>query len=635
MTKAEIIRKLAKKVGVQDLDAKIFFEVFLRKISLQLNPGETIKVKNFGYFQMRTGKIKKTTVSNSDTILADLIVFYPILNEQNEANENFIFNIPYKKEEEYNLIDSYFSLSFGKPVIPLKDANISEYFIPPTGNELRRLFDTKADKLLQEVEVVENYVKGNEVLLIDPEFINANQIEINWEEININSDSPEKNKRNTEQSSLKESDAFSWEFGEDLEKQIKEEALLDTENEDSLFVEYDDLKEISWDFGENVDGKEEPPSLTEGKEITIEREFPVQDEKEKKLDKFQRVKSVTSEFNIDHKTPGLTGLENIESWGFGDHDSAEDSDLLKSINEELNEEGFAEVKHKPRMYRFETDIYERLGDDIGIPETQDEKNESDSDENIISETGVEENPFPGIQEELSEKLHSDDQMHDIEDTDIFKTPQELLRRPERNLGYSKRKGIGLYVILVFFFLIGGAVFVYLKFLHMNYSGNKKVVSTKISGNNSPAVIIKRDFDIPVTYPYTNDSNVIPAIDPIDKSVFDQYENKKSDDSISTNLKDQNNANVLVKQPPETKVNNVKPSVVKQREFIYKSGDKYIVQISSWSSEHNALKHASYFKGKGFQTEIVKANLDRGTWYRVRVGYFNSENEAEKFYNTYK
>src|ERR1035437_9104303 len=211
MTKAEVIRKLAKKVGVQDLDAKIFFEVFLRKVSLQLNPGETIKIKNFGYFQIHTGKIIKTHVNNSHPVSADLIAFYPLLEEQDEAHENLIFNIPDKKEEEYNLIDSYFSLSFGKPVIPLKGANISEYFIPPTGNELRRLFDTKADKLLQEVEVVENYVKGNEVLLIDPESISANQIEINWEEININSDSDRKNKRNTEQSSLKESDAFSWE----------------------------------------------------------------------------------------------------------------------------------------------------------------------------------------------------------------------------------------------------------------------------------------------------------------------------------------------------------------------------------------------------------------------------------------
>ena len=61
MTKAEIIRKLARRVGVQDMEAKIFFEIFLRKVSLQLNPGETIKVNNLGFFQVRTGKIRKSS----------------------------------------------------------------------------------------------------------------------------------------------------------------------------------------------------------------------------------------------------------------------------------------------------------------------------------------------------------------------------------------------------------------------------------------------------------------------------------------------------------------------------------------------------------------------------------------------
>ena len=33
MTKAELIRKVAKNVGVPDTDAKIFFELFLKRIS--------------------------------------------------------------------------------------------------------------------------------------------------------------------------------------------------------------------------------------------------------------------------------------------------------------------------------------------------------------------------------------------------------------------------------------------------------------------------------------------------------------------------------------------------------------------------------------------------------------------------
>jgi len=43
MTKAEIIRKLAKRAGITDLDAKVFFEAFLRKAVLRLEPGDSVK----------------------------------------------------------------------------------------------------------------------------------------------------------------------------------------------------------------------------------------------------------------------------------------------------------------------------------------------------------------------------------------------------------------------------------------------------------------------------------------------------------------------------------------------------------------------------------------------------------------
>ena len=257
--------------------------------------------------------------------------------------------------------------------------------------------------------------------------------------------------------------------------------------------------------------------------------------------------------------------------------------------------------------------------DNKTPETEVEKNEPEVDEYI--------NP---------EILYTGDQMHEIDETDseIFKTRDLIPGRSERTLGYSKRRGIGLYVLFASLLVITGAVFLYLKFAHIIYPDNKNLVNTKVTGNNPPTVIIERDFEIPVTYPYVNDSAAVPAIDPIDKNVFVQHE-KIKDDSIGTILKNQKNEIVQVKKNVETKVNKVPLSVVKFKEFIYKSGDKYLVQISSWSSEQKAIKHATYFKDKGFQTEIEEVSLPKGIWYRVKVGNFNSENEAEKFYIKYK
>ena len=155
-------------------------------------------------------------------------------------------------------------------------------------------------------------------------------------------------------------------------------------------------------------------------------------------------------------------------------------------------------------------------------------------------------------------------------------------------------------------------------------------------NNTPPVIIERDYDVPVTYPYPKDSNKVVPFDPIDKSVYGQTETKKNNDVVDADLKDKTNTIAHVKQPaPSVIANTVKSSEAKVNGFISKSGDKYIVQISAWSTQSRALKHAADLRVKGYQTEVVKANLANGIWYRVRVLNFKTEKEAQIFYNKYK
>jgi nucleoid DNA-binding protein len=548
MNKAEIIRKLAKKVGVQDLDAKIFFEVFLRKISQQLNLGETIKINNLGYFQVSSSNIQKRKLNNSVSAHADVIVFHPLQYEKLGTNESLIFNIPYKNDEEFNLIDSYFSLSFGKSVIPLEGANISEYFIPPTGNELRRLFDSKADKLLKDVEVIENFISGD-AIIVDPDLKNPN-----------------------------------------LERQIREESLLDMENEENRFVQDNEFKELTWDFGERLDSIDlsdqsvEENGLNEVQEVEndlIEKNIPLQKEEIKLPDEFQRVNSIASDINIDNKNITDPQSENNAALS---QVSNENSDLLKSINEELNEKG----NSAPPILPVEIKTKPLIGSNRKKPE--------------------------------------------IDNKVLLRTSREIKQRTGGNPAYTKRKGVGLLLILFSITVLCGAVYLYLKYININNFESKQVVTTSVTQNNIPPVIIERDYDIPVTYPYTKDSNVSPAVDPVDKSVFNQNDSKKIGDSRETQQKIQNIPNEQVKQAPENNKLTPVSAVVKNKDFIFQSGEKYIVQVSSWSTERAAIKHADYFKNKGYQTEVLKTRLDRGTWYRVRIGYFNSENEAVAFYN---
>jgi cell division septation protein DedD len=75
-----------------------------------------------------------------------------------------------------------------------------------------------------------------------------------------------------------------------------------------------------------------------------------------------------------------------------------------------------------------------------------------------------------------------------------------------------------------------------------------------------------------------------------------------------------------------------PNEVKISNTIYKADGKYMVQISSWKRSSRAMKIVSKLRRSGFNAFIVKAYLPAlgGTWYRVRIGFFDTLEEAKEF-----
>ena len=59
MTKAELIRKFSKSSGIPDQDAKIFFELLLKRISSATKIGQSLFLNGYGYFNLIKGSIKK------------------------------------------------------------------------------------------------------------------------------------------------------------------------------------------------------------------------------------------------------------------------------------------------------------------------------------------------------------------------------------------------------------------------------------------------------------------------------------------------------------------------------------------------------------------------------------------------
>lgn len=64
--------------------------------------------------------------------------------------------------------------------------------------------------------------------------------------------------------------------------------------------------------------------------------------------------------------------------------------------------------------------------------------------------------------------------------------------------------------------------------------------------------------------------------------------------------------------------------------IFKTGQKYSFQVSSWKNKAKAESEASKLKREGHEAFITEGSVRGQIWYRVRIGHFNSLEETEQY-----
>jgi len=69
-----------------------------------------------------------------------------------------------------------------------------------------------------------------------------------------------------------------------------------------------------------------------------------------------------------------------------------------------------------------------------------------------------------------------------------------------------------------------------------------------------------------------------------------------------------------------------------RGTIFTDGETFIIQVSSWQDRNKANSEAQKMTRSGHNAFVTEAYVPQkgGIWYRVRVGYFTSLNDAEKY-----
>jgi len=69
--------------------------------------------------------------------------------------------------------------------------------------------------------------------------------------------------------------------------------------------------------------------------------------------------------------------------------------------------------------------------------------------------------------------------------------------------------------------------------------------------------------------------------------------------------------------------------INPKSAIIKNGSKYSFQVSSWKNKSKAENEMRRLKNKGYNAFITDGYVKGSTWYRVRIGYFDTLEETEK------
>ncbi len=604
MTKAELIRKLAKRNGIPDSETKIFFELFLQKASTSLKRGEAVKLSGIGYFQLRQGIIREIFAGTDEALIyADLMVFFPMRNDDVNSDESLIFNVPVPKVDEYNEVDSYFSLSIGKPVIPLEGVNDSEYFSPPSGHELKKLIESKVDKFFRSAEIINKYIKGNEVLMIEPERFSNDQFEFEWvdKKDNFVPDSGDQNPH-PDQGDKTELEHTAWNFGEDLSKEIEEEAIIDSAIESETITDnLDNESDLEWNFGtpdsyeEYQDtgntGMEDSGNEYDGAGAEEPSSAEIKEIENPELNKFERVKSIVS--GMEEEGESLAGIPGIEP------EKNAGGETIPGKSEGNTEDRYS-----------------------SMPDTEKEKD---------VETGR--NEFSGKKSE--EISGSSSEEKEIIGESVQTDKRNNIRDKGRGKNYSKRNTSAVFIAaLSTIIVIGIALFL---FLRKNIQAVSGTSANKQSGavvNASTPAVVERSYRIPVTYPYPPQGNKAESNETGGGKTGaknpEVENNGGGAGSANGEGKKGNDNHVATTLSASPRKSIETPKIM---DYISRTGSGYLVQVSSWQSETVAKKEAQKFKEKGYQSFIDKVDLKgRGTWYRVKIGYFKTLIAAQQFFN---
>lgn len=662
MTRAELIKKISRKAGIPDSDVKLFFEILLKRLSSMLKIGQAAYLKEFGYFFLLKGKINQSRLNfieeNVPDTFIDFILFSLNKDLKSSIEEGLIFNVPTVDDDDFQIVDTYFSLSIGKPLIPIRGTSSDEFYVPTGGYELRRLIESKVEKLISEAEVLSAYESNPPQIILTSQAFNSNRIslEMTEPELKLDEEIPDSF---LESGEVKKEETLriehvAWDFGIDLSKEIEQETILDFQENEKV----SEPPEFQTQEKESIVAEDVESTVEEiiNEDLLNITENILNDETEIKTNEKESEIEISDE-NLNDEVIELdikSGSEDFSPLSMVETESEElnvedietekiqfDFDKVETENERKTSSIFEEVK--PEDISKETDENEFEEVESPLPlidfEKQKEKEKLSDKFEIVNEAEAEEKEDESFTNNLKENGNKPAGFD--EDKELKKVREELY-------SYQPKKSrVPLLIVIFGSIVIIGMLYFYITQI-------KNVVTKKSESiavlKTDKANVIERDFSVPVSYPYPKKET-----DEITQVI------KKDSESVETNtlqLSSQNQINdkaVLNKteikekaqqknltetktliQQKETEITKPVESYERVAPNIFKYKDSYVVQVAAFRSNSIAENEAAKFRNKGYNAFVEKAEIQgMGIWFRVRVGNFPTLREAQEFQSRVK
>ncbi|NWF49529.1 MAG: SPOR domain-containing protein [Ignavibacteriaceae bacterium] len=579
MNRTELVKKVSKVYGIQPEEMKKSFETFLYKLSKNYKTGDTLTLKNFGWFHLR-----KTKLGND---LIDIIIFTNTANLNDSLTSALVFNVPGQPGIDFHPIDSYFSLSLNKPIIPFSDNKNNELFIPSTTSEKNRQLELKVERIMADTELLEQAADGSE-LLIDSEILKLNQFKLNWND------------------------------------------EVDDEIESAEFK----FEELTWDFGNFSSETKIEPSIPGDKFNTDESKWSsdilnldlkLNEEKKKNVNEIENKPLIESDLPISERfkvdsSPDDAGLLDFSKdlklhENFPNEEEKYSDDLNLEVGKFVDSPKAGEIKSTEE---FKWD----LGENIFDSESFNEKS-AGSDLNIASTVEktsnekIEDNKSPVA---LSSKEPSTKKIKE----ELISSIQKLREENQQRKSYWPAY-LGIFVLLVGVFLI----YYFVKIKNQSPESSKQITTVEIK---EPLNVIERDYSFPVSYPYDKNEPVQIQEKDFNLATSSEVKLKETKTDLKSGIEVKKNEASTTVKDNEANISRGTNTLVSQvKDNIYKYTNDFVVQIAAFKSKTVAEREVEKLKKRGINAFIEKALIEgRGTWYRVRVGGFKTLNDAEKF-----